>query len=234
MFKKLNKIRSGSSSWTNSARRDALGTISNLSSGSKWDTAYLLDSFHVFVKALWNGEMKGWFFHLCDCREVPVREPLNRTFGFCSWGKHHQIWNQSFSFRPVFYFYFFLMLFFHNNSTVGSPHLMGWASTAELSQPDRHCPEAVGPNKAVFRHPTSKQAWESPELLSAPYQTARTNFRPANVESQKKGRNPLWQPLSRAPWQRARRNRACGTLQTHSITPAPKRPEIQPQLRKSP
>lgn len=86
------EIGSGSSPWTNSARRDALGTISNLFSGSKWDTAYLLASFHVFVKALRNGEMKGWVFHLCGCREVPVREPLNWTFGFCSLGKHHQIW----------------------------------------------------------------------------------------------------------------------------------------------
>lgn len=75
------------------------------------------------------------------------------------------------------------------------------AYTAKLSQPDRRCSAAVRPNKAMFRHLTSKQAWEPSELVSTSYQTARTDFRPVYVKSQKKGRNPLWQPLYWAPWQ---------------------------------
>jgi len=76
----------------------------------------------------------------------------------------------------------------------------------------------------------SKEAWESPELVSPSYQTARTDFRPADVRSQKKGRNAFGNHCPGHPGKEGGVERESGGLGYLS----PKNPDIQSELRDNP
>lgn len=158
---------------------------------------------------------------------------LSWTSSFCCWGMHHLMWTpvQEKEVLGLCFnvFYAFLPKFFSMmvcSKVLNPPLCWGWkwavfiwwrTLAVWLSWSDRRFLEAVKPTKLCSdtwpaNRPENPPSWwvlhaKLPGPISGP----------ATVKSQKKRRNPLWQPLSREHWQGERSvERVWGIQLSHS------------------